>query len=681
MPGSSVENHAFIVPQNMFDAVKENKKIFVRIPRTFSGNNLGWYLSYFLIRTQINDKQVLPIVIEGKDIVPPQKSLNRLSPNFAMDEKVNSDLYEKIYIIEEPVFSSKTRMDFLSQQIKSLDGYIIIVSKTEDRIATISNFIQENSLIEYTICPISFSETAIFLEKNFDMQPFEAEAVALRLDNTFRKFRIEVDPSYFTLIGQDTLLALIDANKRAELIQLAVHGLLSLIVAYDPASTSLSRSTRERFLKKICLHKIKLEESFIEDTDLSALALEFIHEYGFKIDQSEFLSPFFKSGLLYNCHGKVSFAYPYLESYLIAKVLRDYPDIAVKYFNPERRDFDVYSFDLYCEMGPGKDVVDSISRYSDFFVNAGQEKYGKESIFIKNKKVIDSSVVDIGFVDIIKRISEMADKLENADNSKNIRDEKQRILDTQSKVIGSLSQRNSSKDSELEDEIQVEFFILDGLSRASILCLTLLGSGSESINKHIKEDLLKTSIDTCSIFMDIWMYNRMRIDFKDIKNSLLSDTNISAFVKSINADESSIEKIRKDLATFLAFFQSNVLMEPINRVLSNLCGIAGVPVLSPIISHYKATDINAKILQSIWLLEASPDQGFQYIKSVFQNYNGASLLRVAISRFLLDRLYWQHYQTDNSRFFANAVKQVIKRTGLQYEEKTLKEAIQGPVDA
>ncbi|GBD57987.1 phosphorylase family protein [Gluconobacter wancherniae] len=664
-------------PEGVLEALKENRNIFVRIPRTFSGINLGIYLSYYLIRNQIGDKQILPILIDGKDVSPPRKSFNKLSPNYLKDDNINYELFEKVYIIEEPDFSSRTKNEFLKNQIIESTNFVVILSKIEDKAGTLDSFLSDTNTIEYTTKRISFSETAIFLEKTFDMTPSKAESVAIRLENTFRKFRIEVDPSYFTLIQEDTLIALINANKRAELIQFAVQGLLSLIVAYDPTSLNLSRTTLERFLSRICKYKIENKFSYIKDTDLAKISSEFLHEYGYEIDQSEFISPFFKFGLLHNLGGNVYFSHPYLESYLIACSLKENDSLAQEYFNPELENFDIYSFDLYCEMGPSENVIDSVCDYSDFYTNLSIELYGDQNVFFHKKTDLNSIINTLNMADVSKNINKIADKLQKADSTKNVRVEKQRILDTQNHVISGLNQRKKDDDENLEENVQEEFYILDGLSRASVITLTLIGSGSESINKNSKERIIKSCLDCNDKFANIWTINRLKIDFKKFKEEILSYDNIKKFMNESDFDEEMFSKIKKEIGVFVSYFQTNLIMEPISRIMNNICSLAGVLVLSPIIFSCKESDGLKDVLKAVWLMESNPKKGYESIKQVFSNYNGSSVVRVSVSHLLLNRLYWLHYQNVDSHYFSNAAKRIIGPTGLNYGVKTIENAMKG----
>ena len=69
----------------------------------------------------------------------------------------------------------------------------------------------------------------------------EAEVIALRLRDSFNRFSLDAYPSCFAGVPKQTLQTLLQANRRSELIQLAVDGFLMFMVADDKANVTLNR--------------------------------------------------------------------------------------------------------------------------------------------------------------------------------------------------------------------------------------------------------------------------------------------------------------------------------------------------------------------------------------------------------------------------------------------------------
>src|SRR5690606_18588410 len=136
---------------------------------------------------------------------------------------------------------------------KYQDAKCVFIARGDDALVGESTFTTRSAATHYDSCSISFLEIAHFIQKNFGMSGGDSEVVAKRLRDTFNQFRLDAHPTYFAGIPRETLSALLQANRRAELIQLAVDGFLTFIVAGDKADVSLGRTTRARFLRSLAL--------------------------------------------------------------------------------------------------------------------------------------------------------------------------------------------------------------------------------------------------------------------------------------------------------------------------------------------------------------------------------------------------------------------------------------------
>ena len=288
-------------PISIIECLKRDRRVLIRLSRTYPSQSFGLSVAHSLIRQGLDNRTILPFVVTGEHINPPRSGFERVLPASYVDVSGLPE-YARLLIIEEPIFHSKNRLKFLRQELDSYEDYAIIITKADDHAASIDSFVKENGFREYALTPVSFAETAFFLEKAFEMSSQEAEAIAIRLDDTFRKFKLDAHPTYYAGLQEETLAALLNANKRAELIQLAVDALLSLIVASDKSRPPLSRTTRERFLRRMVLEMAR-GVVVIDDVKLLGMAEEFLSEGLFPTPPLEFLNPFFASGLLFRSNG------------------------------------------------------------------------------------------------------------------------------------------------------------------------------------------------------------------------------------------------------------------------------------------------------------------------------------------------------------------------------------------
>lgn len=662
-------------PENLIDCLTAEDRIIVRLPRSYPSQALGWSLAYSLIRQQIDGKAVLPYVVDGEALKPPQAGFERLLPP-AFYSTVSRPEYSRVVIIEEPSFSSRHRMKFLEAELGKLDARVLIITKAEDRISAVDDFVKDNGFKEYELAPVSFSETAFFLEKAFDMTAREAEAVAIRLDDTFRKFRLDAHPIYFAGIQEETLAALINANKRAELIQLAVDALLSLMVAADKSSPPLSRTTRERFLRALVV-EMSCGTRSVDDIALMELATDFLGRGLLPTPPIEFLTPFFEIGLLYRINSRIFFTHPYLESYLLAQALRDDPLLAQRYFRPDRKRFNFYAFDLYCEIGPASQVVEDVLVFAGNVLDEACRRYPDNHPYLDNTQKFTALSSPRQLVGLTEGLMATAERMEKDDaSSVEVRGEKQRLLDAKRYVRRQVKKRGA--DEEIPLDMRGEFETLDGLSRALSLVATAVGAGSESIAGEDKVRLSNLVLRVGDKFSDVWTRNRLRLDFAALRNDILSDENIWVILNDLGEGEDSFAEIRADLELFVHSFELNTILEPMGRVFSRIAATAGVRVLAPVVERTTSENKVQNLLRAAWMLEADSERGRDALKVALSDYNGSALMRVVLANHLLWRAFWHHYKTAGSRHFVNSARRALRPLNLSPTEKRLEEVRRGP---
>ena len=666
-------------PADLIECLKDEKRILVRLQRTYPSAALGWSLAYSIIRQQINGKAALPYVVSGDTLNPPRAGLENLLHE-SFQKCANSPEFVRVIIIEEPLFHSRNRMRFLDQQLKDLDAYVIVVTKAEDAVAAIDNFNRINEFTSYQLAPVSLTETAYFIEKAFDMPAMEADAVAIRLDDTFRRFQLDAHPTYFAGIGEETIAALINANKRGELIQLAVDGLLTLIVAADKAKPPLSRTTRERFLRQLVLETAKQEEAF-NDESLLKMAKDFLDEGLFPTAAPDFLRPFFDIGLLYRVNGEIFITHPFLQSYLLAQALRDSEEFALTYFDPQKSVFDYYAFDLYCELGPVDSVVERVISFAKEEIRKACEVYSDENLYLERGKKLITFSNPQQLKLITSNLNEAADRMEADDtDSSSVRAEKQKLVDARTHVRKEVKERRKEQanDEEAPPEIQAEFAILDGLSRALALVATTIGSGSESLGGVRKLELAEITLRCGDKFVDVWTRNRLRVDFSEIREDLLSDESIWELMDELGAPDEDFNQIRSDLGAFLHGVELNTIAEPLSRVLWRISSVAGAKVLAPVLSKAKPQGGIQALIKGAWFLEIDPEKGKESLKQAFANYGGSPVARLAIAGHVLGRAYWHHYKTASSIHFITAARRALRPISLVPSSENIKRITGGP---
>lgn len=337
---------------------------------------MAWVIARDLLTLELEGKQVVPIVVDGSMVAPPKRTLEVSAYNQFFNLDRSNHKY--VFIVDSIVLNSKTRTKFLLDQIEShSDDNLIFVVREGKEIKARNDFISASGSGNWDLARIPFLEIAAFIKTNFHMAAPEAEVAALKLSQTFRRFGLFAHPTYFAGIPPESLLALLQANRRVELIQLATDGFLTFLVAEDKATIQLSRTTRANFLQRLAID-LNVEKRLYTPTTVVAAVAEFAREFDFDIYPLVWTSAFFEKVILINDDTAVRFGLPFVEHYLLARALNDRAELAKRYFQYEVDDIDVATFDLYCEMGPSAEVIDSITRPLRDFVGKVEEEKAQE---------------------------------------------------------------------------------------------------------------------------------------------------------------------------------------------------------------------------------------------------------------------------------------------------------------
>lgn len=661
-------------PQTIAEAIAESRGLYIKIPKSYPNQTLAWSIGQALLRGEIDGKQVLPLVVSGDEINPPSKGIKHATGVDPADPAIQRD-FTPVIIVSEPHFHSAPRMQEVTDELKAYAFCpAIVVSRAETPTEKIDKLKTDLALVDHQTAPVPFYEIADYLETAFEMQPAEADSVATRLDDTFSKFRLHTHPAYFVGLQEATIDALIAANHRAELIQLAVDGLLSFVVAFDESPVKLTRTTREEFLSDLA-YKIRVEGANFSRIELYAYAEEFGRRKALEVLPEEFLRGFFSVGLLHEASGKVSFSLSFLEAYLLSERLKTDNESATKYFEPSRVDFDQYAFDLYVERGACIDVVEAVCSYAN---TALAECGDDENVFLTRKvkpRALSSSQM---LLQLAQQMSETAVRLSETSGSKDVRLEKQRIIDARTVVRGKVAARDSRASDSLPAETKRKFARLDALSRSSTLLATIIGSGAERLDGEIKAKVGSLLLSVCERFLHHWTVDRMTINFNEMREELKAEGAVEKIIEELGLYEDDVDAVRASMLLFLDDQELKLLSGPSGVVFMRLAQYAGVRSLRPTFASLKPTNEIERLLRDVWLMDVEHNDGKRALKNTLQHYKGSQLLRLTVTNHLMNRIFWHHWQRDSRAAFVDVAKYSLAPLGLRPADEHTQRMLSGP---
>jgi gas vesicle protein len=563
-------------PVEIRDSLVNRQMMFVSVPLTYPDNSLPWVVARDLLTSEISGRQVIPVVIDGNDIRPPKFGIEQQLPGCDLVKLLAMDGAQVVFVIDNIPLQSRTRTRYLIEQINNLaSAKFICLARSSANIVLESQFAAALPISVLEICDVSFLEIAEFLKKRFEMTPEESEVVALRLQDTFKQFDLSAHPAYFAGIPKETLSALLQANRRSELIELAVAGFLTVLVAEDSSSVALSRAGRTRFLERLAVG-INVKKQVFDQERLINFTKSFAVEYDFDIDPIEFIKSFGDKGMLHFESGRVVFSLPFVESFLLASALHADNLLALEYFRFDELGFDLAAFDLYAEIGPSADLVERVANEMQLILDGSKALDGRPDILLTDR--LQPSVLSAERVRTLKAQLERVAEAVRQNQTDSQR--KQRWLNfadqIKRRVAKSLGTQSEASDDEAELRLRTRV-------QTWMVGATLLGSSVEHLNAATKQRLVSLVIKLGCIIIDEWTVARAAIDFGALRDELISDESLRDFMSKVIAVK-DLQEARKQIIAFLDLMEWALLGEPFARMILTLCEQARDAVLATSIS-------------------------------------------------------------------------------------------------
>ncbi|MGE0285234.1 MAG: hypothetical protein AB7I42_01240 [Bradyrhizobium sp.] len=689
-PGFSLQNHGYRIPVprvrvidekvdalgvadpqpiELKEALKRGRISIVGVPPQYPDRSLAWVFARDLLSESISDRKIIPAVIEAHDLHRPRRGITAIAePNVISFKDEDEALL--VFVINEFDFSSRTQIQFLLSEVNSFpNAKFIIVTRNKSNIVDENQFARKTSATLSYLDDVSFAETSHFLQKNFEMTGPEAEVIAIRLRETFSRFKLSAHPSYFAGIPATTLIAILRANRRAELIELAVVGYLSYVVAQDSEPLPLSRTTREKFLTLLAF-EIKANKRRFKEQEIVRLAAEFAERFDFRISASRFVAAFIEKGILYLDGDHVSFTLPFMEAYLLAKKLHSEPSEAIRYFEFGMGNFDARTFGLYAELGLSDGLLAKILERLNQSIDYLREAVEPPAILLSNQ-------LQPFLLSKQERVGSLQRRLQKAitdvTNDNDASHEKQKLLDAADSIR--TAARQSQETAKEEERRSAEYDAFE----IWYVTISLLGSGAERLEAGAKRSLIGKVLSLSSLILEDWTRESAGVDYKDIKQKILENKEL---VERLSKTQSTadIAEAKRTLDGLVDILEYSFLSQPFRTIVQGLCEEARDALLAESIINTKIEDPLERLLHSVWLSDLDTSEGVKELNATLKEMPTATMLRMMLASHLITRVYWRHWNKDHRLKLLNAAQESLKAAGLKYDKAGLKRLIDREVE-
>lgn len=643
-------------PIDVLEAVVQYSQIALHVPRNYPDKGLAWVIAAELSLIEMEGKQVIPVVVNGELIRPPSNSI-RKACDVNIDEVSKCDNCQIVFIVDDIPLESRTKSEFITAQISEFpDAKAIYINRNSMNMALENDTFIRNGAHVFSIREVSFFELTNFLRRTFNMEEQQAGVVALKLRDVFDRFELSAHPSYFAGIPDEMLVQLMNANKRAELIQLAVDGFLTFVVASDRAEVKLSRTTRAIFLRRV-IYAMRVEKHNLSHADLVNFAKSFASEKDYDIDPIEFISAFTEKGIIHFDSGVAQITLPFIESYLLASELISRPDDAAKYFGGIGEDFDFATFDLYAELQPSENVVNIICARLDEVINNTGAPKGKGHVLL-NDSIRPRLANKSGQLrDVESKIQKAAeDVAKNRPNSR----EKQQLLDV-IEAIGEQT-RKADKSSPTNEESREELERLSEPFRVWNVACLLIGAAAEHLDAPTKRSLAKGIVQAGSGLLDRWMQSYPKDAFESFRADITSEESIRRITATPEGGEIP-EEARSIVLKAVDAFEFAILGAPFRLLVQFLLDTSGQRVLSASLEKVEADDEMEALLGAVWRSEIDPVGGRVRLLEAIDALPPTPFFRMVLSSHFVTRVFWNHWASASRMALLDAAEASISPLG------------------
>ena len=536
------------------------------------------------------------------------------------------------------------------------------------------NFISKTSSALAQVCDVSFIEMSQFLQKNFEMAVPASQVIATRLHETFTSFDLPTHPWYFAGIPRNVLMALLQANRRTELIELAVVGYLTFVVADDNEEISLSRTTRELFLTWPAV-KINIDKAEFTEEQVVSAAKDFAGKFDFSISPARFIAAFMQKSILHVEQEKVRFTLPFMEAYLLAKYLSSRPEEALNYFKVRNSSFDQQTFSLYSELGAGPELIQNILEKLDASISALHDRSNGQNILL-GIELNPAYLARPEHLQAFQRRVEAA----TADvvSDRDVSSEKQKFLDTTDQIREQANRQTKDKPNGSEDEKKARYSVERSAIGIWMIAISLLGSGAERLEAPVKRLLIQKIVKLSCFIIDDWTRSQLTVDFAKMKTDLTeNDETLRGFAAT--QDMNDLSSIKKTVENVIDLMEYQILTLPFVFVISTLCEEARDNVLAESVVNSELDEEFATLIKSMWLSDIKVSEGKAQLRSAIKALPRAGFLRVNVASHLIARAYWKHWRKDDRLALLDAANECLKPLGKQYNKSPITRMIQSEI--
>lgn len=628
------------------DSIGSYENILISVPSDYPDKAAPELYVSSLLGETLGDLVLVPLLVNGDQLKRP-KTIETCTFDLSKGEidvlRDRTDC-QLVFIIESYNFAIPNRTDWYLEEAKRLSGQDKIIAFNGIGIDAQLARRDYGSLISFAkMEKISFANIARFIGRQFALKADQAETFALRLSNTFDQFNVPAHPSYFADIPFEFLQKLIEANRRSELIEFAVLGLLTIIVSEDNSFVRPSRTVRLNFLERLMI-ETQVEKRINSVSQLNEFTEEYLKLGDFDLSPTDFLRSFEENGVISIRNDQFDFPMEFVRSYILAKALASDAEAARKYFDLSDVDVDLSTLSLICEMGAGGQFLKEIkcslkncsNKFDEILKITSEDREGRKMHSLLDGNIGPTVLKNQDAISRIRaKLKESGDQILCSDGDA---DNKQVLLDIKSKGRRIAANRVSGRSENRHNEDGADH-VLHSLKVAR----SFIGAASEHLDANDKTELVNDYISVVSLVLDDWYRDLASWNVLETKEAFITDLLEDHDLEQLRITE---EQLRKFASLFIDMLELKLYSEVLPSLMMGVHETMGQPIFAKALVGYKAGDKVQEAIASLWMLSTRHKGGLYRFKQAVKKIPKRAFPRVTLANYLLARAYWNAVDDD-----------------------------------
>lgn len=680
------------VPTEIDDIVEQFERVMISLEPTYPDRALPWVIADSILRTN-GTRIFVPIVVAGEQVSPNRFRLSKMD-RVRRIASADADCATPVIILDDPNLQSNTRTRALIEEANNYpSARFVIVAKSYNAPATALSFSESFNCERFSVANVSLGALSDFVSSNFGYDVTQAAILATKLNDTFEQFQMHAHPSYFAGISPESLGALMAANRRGELIQLAVDAALMIMVVEDKGDVQVSKRWRREFLKDIVVKQF-VHGDDVDEEKAVQLARGMAEKRDIDIKALEFVQSFVRAGLFDFTDRSIEFILVYVRDYLIAEYLHENPSTASSYFTFDEIDEDYNVLDIYSELGPSDRVIESVAQLIEAdAVHLDEQRPETVDNLIKNRIELSEASKFERFVGRKQRLLKAIEYVgENPADLKR----KQDLVDLKRSVSQRLGRRVSqvANVSDGNDEIQKvdnddvsrtddvnnseQNEAGDGIPRRQIsahwtAACVMLGAGAEQIEAQPKRKLAKALIALGCRVAEQWTAEAASVDYKELREEILKEAEFRK--RQRNMDEEEWKTLLADLDQLLLQLEFDFISLPYRTLLAGLCGQASGNILRKSVKEAKLDRDFQELTRAVWACDLEAENADKIFGALTHLIGRSNILRFVLAEHFVSRVYWAKWRGVDRQAFLEVATKILQGLDAQLDKGKLSRMI------